>query len=866
MGGDLIEAKRLDALRALDILDSARDPDLDQVVGLAAGLFGVPVALLTITAESRNWFKARFGTELPESPRDISFCTWAIGGESLFEVPDCTRDARFAANPLVTGPANIRYYAGMPIRIAGHAIGTLCLLDTAPRPPLDDLARQRLADLAALVMTLIEARRLRRFGALSMAVAQATPDAIICAGTDGLITQWNRGAEAIFGYSAREAIGQPLELIVPAALRDPHGTGMTRFKRTGEGKQVGATVEVPAMRKDGTEVPVELSLASWQDADGRPAGFGAILRELTARKAEEEQRAAAQRFADEVCQNLPATLFVKDAATLRYMLFNRAGETLTGVPSDEIVGRTDAEIWPDMAAGYTERDTRVIETGVSESFESEVTRRDGRTRIMRTRRVLVHDEAGAPAYILGIGEDVTEWRRAQQQLAYAAGHDALTGLYNRDHFLWALEAALAQQCAPGQRPSGEVALLALDLDRFSSIVDMFGRTASDALLVDVATKVRLALKPGACAARFDADRFFIMLIGPGAPNRAEALARELLGGLATPGKEERRPQARARIGIAAAPRDGLSGEALIASAELAALRAKSVAALPAPGATPGAAGWRIGFFERSQNEAAKRRRRVEERLIRAVADGEIDVHYQPLVELRSGRTAGYEALARWRDAELGVVSPVEFIPVAEANGLIAKLGALVLGKAAREAVGWDDETRLSVNFSAAQFADLGLFDAVEATLAGAGFDPERLEVEITESLLIAPHERVLDTLRRFKAMGATIAMDDFGTGYSSLSYFCSFPFDKVKIDQSFVRDMTTKREARAIVRAVIGLAHGIGMTVVGEGVETQDQLDALTVEGCDLAQGFLIGRPAASAGRASSPPLTLVGKRSAAAG
>ena len=332
---------------------------------------------------------------------------------------------------------------------------------------------------------------------------------------------------------------------------------------------IDRAIEVPALGKDGRRIPIEVSVSRWLDEAGQPAGIGFIIRDLTERKALEAERAEAQRFADHVCENLPATLFVKDAATRRYLLFNKAGEEQTGIQSVDIVGRTDGELWPDKASGYTERDTRVVTTGVAETYESEFVRPDGETRIMRTRRVLAHDAAGKPTYILGIGEDVTEWRRAQQQLAFAAGHDALTGLYNRDHFLRSVDASLTEHC-PYDRQGGEVALLGLDLDRFSSIVDVYGRTVSDELLVDVAARVRLALKPGAYAARFDADRFFVALTGAGAGRRAETLAHELLASIATRGGGEGAPQARARIGIAVAPRDGRDAETLVASAELAA--------------------------------------------------------------------------------------------------------------------------------------------------------------------------------------------------------------------------------------------------------------------------------------------------------
>ena len=844
--GDHRETQRLRALERLDLLDSAPDAELDELAVLAAALFRMPVALITITAEKRNWFKAKFGTDLCESPREISFCTWAIRRDDLFEVPDLSADPRFRDNPLVAGPLHVRYYAGLPILIDGFAIGTLCLHDFVARRPLNEAERLDMARLVALAATLIRVRVLRRANAGAGAITDATTDAVVCFDKEGVVTRWNPAASALFGFAASEALRRPLTMFLPERLRAPMTNNRLTFLETGERHMIGRTVEIAILHRDGREIPVELSLATWTE-DGGEIGFGAIVRDITERRRIEDERAEARRFADTIVENLPATLFVKAADTRAYMAFNRAGEELTGVSADAVIGRTDAEIWPDVAEADNRRDDRVLESGVSDVHESEFLRPDGRTRIVRTRRVAVRDADGAPLYLLGIGEDVTDWRQAQRQLAHAAGHDALTGLYNRENFMWTVDAALAEAAALAPAASGpaEVALLALDLDRFSAIVGAYGRTASDELLVDVAARIRAVLKPnsGAArfdAARFDADRFFVVVQGAGAGQRAEALAREILTSIAI--RDGDGPQARARIGIAVAPRDGDTAESLAASAELAALRAKGVAPDRAS-----SGGWRVAFFERAQDDAAKRRRRVEERLAIAIANGCIDVHYQPLVELAGGRISGFEALARWNDAELGEVSPVEFIPVAEANGLVSQLGAGVLAKAAREAAGWSSGLSLAVNFSAAQFADDRLADGVAAALDAAGLDPHRLEIEITESLLIAPHERVLDTLRRLKAAGSTVAMDDFGTGYSSLGYFCSFPFDKVKIDQSFVRDMTTSREARAIVRAVVGLAHGLGMKVAGEGVETAAQMEALASDGCDLGQGFLIGRPAAAA-------------------
>ena len=827
MTGPATEAERLNALAELGVLDTPPEAEFDLITRLAAGLFKVPVALLTLVDRERQWFKSHHGTDVCETDRGIAFCSHTIEGEQVFEVLDLSVDPRFEANPLVVEPPHVRYYAGAPLKLkSGYKVGTFCLIDMEPREALTAEQRSLLEEFARLAVIQLELRQLRRLAAISGTVAAATPDAIICADSDGLITHWNPGAERLFGHSAAEANGAPLEIIIPPHLQGAHSRGMSRLLATGEPKLVGKMVEVPAVHRDGRTLDVELSLASWT-MDGGRTGFAAIVRDISARKALERERAEAQRFLDTIVENLPAMLFVKDARTREYLLWNQAGEEATGLGRSDVIGRTDGDLFPVAGEQYMVRDEVTLRTGVAQSFESRFERADGTERSFRTRRVAIPDEAGEPKYLLGISEDVTQWRAAQDRLAFLAGHDPLTHLDNRLSLAERLQGSLDRR--------EELAVLAIDLDRFKAVNDGHGHHAGDLLLIAVARLLREAVDGEGLAARIAGDEFVVLLIGPGAEARAARTTQALLDALSQPidiGDIHVRIGASIGIAVAASGTPGLGAEDVLRSADLALLRAKR------------AGRGRFRFFNPKMDEAARRRQRIEALLREAIANDEITLHYQPLACVRTGKIVAFEALARWSDKLLGEIRPDIFIPIAEDSGLIVELGRKVLRMAAAEAALWQPELRISVNLSPIQVQNAGFYDEVVGVLDEVGLAPDRLELEVTEGVMLSETDPALDTLRRLKALGISIAMDDFGTGYSSLSYFRMFPFDKVKIDQSFVRDMGDSKEALAIVQAVIGLARGLGLPVVAEGVENKDQFNMLLAEGCTQVQGYLLGRPA----------------------
>ncbi|HYE27493.1 MAG TPA: EAL domain-containing protein [Allosphingosinicella sp.] len=458
--------------------------------------------------------------------------------------------------------------------------------------------------------------------------------------------------------------------------------------------------------------------------------------------------------------------------------------------------------------------------------ECRLLRADGETREVE---LLLRPLAwrGAELRILAV-RDISERKEAAERIAHLAFHDALTGLPNRavfaDHLARTVETA-AQGSAP-------VAVLCVDLDGFKAVNDIYGHPTGDALLAAAAQRLRAAVRGHELVARLGGDEFAIVQAGGQQPDHAGLLAGRVLEAMAEPfaiGADTVRISG--SVGVALFPDDAADPGSLVKNADMALYRAKAEGRGTAR------------FYEAAMDEALRRRRQLEADLRQAIGGGELSVHYQPLADLGSGAILGFEALLRWRHGQLGEISPASFIPLAEESGFIVKLGEWVLYQACAEATRWTPALKLSVNLSPVQFTQGDLAALVEKVLAETGLEPSRLELEVTEGLLIRDADKAIAILERLKALGVQIAMDDFGTGYSSLSYFRMFPFDKVKIDQSFIRDMIDNPQARAIIRSVIGLGRGLGMPVVAEGVETAEQLDALRAEGCDQVQGYLISRP-----------------------
>jgi diguanylate cyclase (GGDEF)-like protein len=379
-------------------------------------------------------------------------------------------------------------------------------------------------------------------------------------------------------------------------------------------------------------------------------------------------------------------------------------------------------------------------------------------------------------------------------------------------------------------------VLFLGLDNFKSVNDSLGHGIGDKLLRGVAKRLRSTLREEDTLARLNSDEFAIVQTGLARPEETVLLARRLLESIGEPYLLDGHSIiVGASIGIAMAPGDGDESEKLLKNADMALSRAKNDSR------------GTFSFFEAEMDARAQTRRKIEIDLRDAIQNDVLRPYYQPLIDLKSGRITGFEALVRWPHPDRGMVSPAEFIPVAEETGLINALGGLILRRACMDAANWPEDVRVAVNLSPLQFRVGNLLSVVMEALKHSGLPAKRLELEITETLLLEKSSQVQATLHALRALGVRISMDDFGTGYSSLSYLRSFPFDKIKIDQSFVRGLAANRDAQAIVRSIISLGMGLGVTITAEGVETQDELSCLRTEGCHEAQGFLFSPARANA-------------------
>jgi diguanylate cyclase (GGDEF)-like protein/PAS domain S-box-containing protein len=434
---------------------------------------------------------------------------------------------------------------------------------------------------------------------------------------------------------------------------------------------------------------------------------------------------------------------------------------------------------------------------------------------------------GLTPAILFAAIDITERKAAEAKVAYLAHHDALTGLANRVFLRKRLDGLLTSR----KRSGSGIAVLCIDLDNFKVINDSMGHAAGDSLLQQLAQRIQESLRKDDMAARLGGDEFAVVLADANHAVEVSSVAQRIIDVLRHPFEiDDHILNVTASVGIALCPSDGDTAEALLKNADLALYQAKE----------DGKGCFR--YFEAEMNIRVMARRKIESELHHAFIDGILEIHYQPLVSLSSREVSGFEALLRWPHAERGYIPPSEFIPIAEECGLIGPITDFVLHRACQDATQWPKNARLAVNMSPQRFRIGNVFQAVSDALKSSGLAPQRLELEITEALLLENSESVLAILHAIRGLGVRISMDDFGTGYSSLSYLRMFPFDKIKIDGSFVRGIGFGTESQAIIRAIMGLGSSLGMTITAEGIETESEQDFLRAVGCDEGQGFLYSK------------------------
>jgi diguanylate cyclase (GGDEF)-like protein/PAS domain S-box-containing protein len=582
----------------------------------------------------------------------------------------------------------------------------------------------------------------------------------------------------------------------------------------------------------------QVDISTMQGPDGRSfqaisrplahSGWIATIEDITERRKLEQERDRNYAFLSQIIDHIPSQITVKDAGDRRYLLLNRVAESHFGISRELIVGRTAYDIFPKASADIVTADDEKALQSTEGLFKDEHlwTSQAMGNRYITSKRIGIRNQAGEPSYVINVVEDVTERRRAAEKIAHLAHYDALTDLPNRVLFREQIERELHKAVAGEQ-----FALLYIDIDEFKGINDSLGHHVGDELLKAVAARIRNCIKPADLIARLGGDEFAVIQTAAGDRDDVVEFVTRIHDAIRQPYQcLGHQLTTDASIGIALAPQDGTDLDQLIKHADLAMYGAK-------------AEGRRTHrFFEPVMDARAKARLTMEQDLRQSMADGGFELHYQPLLDLASSEVTGCEALLRWRHPERGMVSPAEFIPLAEDIGLINELGDWVLQTACHEAAAWPPHIRLAVNVSPVQLKSPTLALRIMGALATSGLPPDRLEIEITEAVLIHDDETALAILHQLRAIGVRIALDDFGTGFSSLSYLKRFPFDKIKIDRCFVSDIEVDGSAD-IVRAVVNIAASRNMTTTAEGVETEQQKQLLKKLGCTQMQGYLFSKP-----------------------
>jgi diguanylate cyclase len=513
-------------------------------------------------------------------------------------------------------------------------------------------------------------------------------------------------------------------------------------------------------------------------------------------------------------------LMVCDGQTV--VTVNDSFVALVGTPAEKLIGAHLHQFFPHEGTRL-----KLLE-GANTPIEGDLLTADGSRCPVE---LILHpvDFAGKPHLAVAV-RDLSARKNAEQHIRFLAHHDSLTGVPNRSTFNKKLDQEIELALATGRK----IAVLCLDLDRFKEVNDLFGHATGDKTLQSVAARISGVLDDSQMLARLSGDEFAVLMPGLSNPTVAGRLAETILEVLQTGGEATGEPDVliSTSIGIAICPDDATDRQALLTHADTALYRAKN----------EGRGTYR--YFVPAMGAAVHDRRMLEHDLRQAIARRELGLVYQPLKEIASGKVIGFEALLRWKHPTRGEVGPSEFIPIAEDTGVILSIGEWVLREACREAASWKQPLTVAVNVSAVQIHNANFAHAVHEILFETGLAPSRLELEITETALVRDLNRALATLRRIKMLGVRIAMDDFGTGYSSLSNLRAFPFDKIKIDRSFIKSVHVNDQAAAIVRSVLGLGRALSLPVLAEGVESASEFEFLEKENCDEAQGYLLGRPA----------------------
>ncbi len=828
------EKERLLALYECDVLDTAVEPLFDSITTLAAQACEAPIALFSLVDHQRQWFKANHGlSSIAQTSRDIAFCAHTIAGEGLFEVPDTMSDNRFVANPLVTGDSKIRFYAGIPLRDAhGYALGALCVMDRKPRQ-LTPSQRMALESLSRLAMSLLEqrrgARRLRESEERFQAAAKATND---------VVWDWDLATDEVWrSENFAQIVGAqlsagPFDYWVQRIHPDEKERVLSGVRMALAGSGQFWSDEYRLRVRGGNYLYVYDCGYIIRDAASRAVRMVGRMVDVTTRRESEQQgrererrqkliadlgqRALADPDADSLMAN--AVRLVSETLGFEYCRVLELGQAGLNLMSRATVG-SSADM-PDSGS----RQAALI-SGPQGPFGLLEVRSVTAGKVTAEVTNFVQSVANI------IGTALAR-RRADEQLAYAAQFDTLTGLPNRQLF----RDRMSQAIARAQRKGRPVAVVVLNLDGFKIVNNGHGLAVGDQVLVQVAERLIACVTAYDSVSRLGADEFAIALANIDEVEEVAPVLQSVLHAVAQPfDLADGEVFISATAGVAVFGTDGGDAHTLIKNAELAMHRARE--------------GGRnhYEFFAPEMNQRCLERMHLERGLRRALERGEFLLYYQPKVSSATGKLCGAEALLRWQHPQRGLVSPAEFVPILEETGLIVPVGLWVLEAACGQVRRWERSGlhvhSVSINLSPRQFQQSHCDAHMRRIIESSGLAPGKIELEITESMLMHDPAQAIQTLKRLKQCGVSLAVDDFGTGYSGLSYLKQLPLDSLKIAHDFISNITHDPDDAAIALAIISLAHNLGLEVVAEGVETEGQAKFLASNHCDILQGFYFSRP-----------------------
>jgi diguanylate cyclase (GGDEF)-like protein/PAS domain S-box-containing protein len=561
-----------------------------------------------------------------------------------------------------------------------------------------------------------------------------------------------------------------------------------------------------------------------------PFGIAIFFHEITARKKVEEELWQQKEMISLILEALPVSIFIKDDQG-RYLLFNEQASHVFNLAPGQVIGKTSKEAFPAEIAHALEEHARYVLSSTLQKTIEIAFNESGRPQTLLIGGKSIQID-GSPARFLGFAVDVTEQKQSEMRAQYLAHHDPLTGLPNRALLLDRLHHAITLT----ERADGLLAVMFMDLDRFKTINDSLGHSAGDKLLQIVAQRLQAAVREGDTVSRLGGDEFVILLENLNDHETAGTVAKKILAKLAQPiFIEDQNLKISASIGIAIYDKEKQTSDALLKNADIAMYHAKACGRN------------QFCYFELGLSKRVSERLSMENALRRGLETNQLILHFQPLIEIRTGRLTGVEVLVRWNHPEKGLILPDAFLPIAAESGLIVPLGEIVLRDSCNQFQQWRrrglGNVMMSVNLDVQQVGSPAYASSVRQILDETAMPPGCLQLEITETGLMQDIVHAHKTLFELSEMGISLAIDDFGTGYSSLSYLKSLPINKLKIDQSFIKDVLLDSDDAAIVRAMIGLAHNMGLEVIAEGIETDDQYSFLAKQNCDFGQGYFISHP-----------------------